>query len=304
MATLKGQNFRICTWDATASKYKVIGMATSCTVTLTNNTDDASTKDDVGLAAKPTTVSKAWSVSCDSLNVADAAAMLTAIKAMTPLTLMWDETSTTDNQTRSKAAFARKGSAYMNDITFAWNNRENSTKSLQFTGSGLLETIGSSEATEVISLGSYTKGQYVRLFLGSDNTATPAKVIAAARQLQLHVSLTMENATTKDTTGDWETQEPTGLSYDISTTALVRSGDTITSSVAAQALADVETIYESGDPVKFQIASVSGANQRTKGTVIVSGSVVLSQLAINAANRSDADYTATLNGYGEYTVSA
>lgn len=304
MATLKGQNFRICTLDPTAAKYKVIGMATSCTVTLTNNTEDASTKDDVGLAAKPTTVSKAWSVSCDSLNVADAAAMLTAIKAMTPLTLMWDETSTTDNQTRAKAAYARKGSAYLNDITFSWNNRENSTKSLQFTGTGALETIGTSEATEVIPLGSYTKGQYVRLFLGSDNSATPAKVIAAARQLQLHVSLTMENSTTKDTTGDWETQEPTGLSYDISTTALVRSGDTITSSVAAQALADVENIYESGDPVKFQIASVSGANQRTKGTVIIAGSVVLTQLAINAANRSDADYTATLNGYGEYSVAA
>lgn len=304
MATLKGQNFRISIWDATASKYKVIGMSATATVTLTNNTDDASTKDDVGLASKPTTVSKAWSVSCDSLNVADAAALLTAIKAMTPLTLMWDETSTTDNQTRSKAAFARKGSAYMNDITFSWNNRENSTKSLQFTGTGPLETIGTSEANEVIPLGSYTKGQYVRLFLGSDNTATPAKVIAAARQLQLHVSLTMENATTKDTTGDYEIQEPTGLSYDISTTALVRSGETITSSVAAQALADVESIYESGDPVKFQIASVSGANQRTKGTVIVSGSVVLSQLAINAANRTDSDYTATLNGYGEFTVSA
>ena len=129
-------------------------------------------------------------------------------------------------------------------------------------------------------------------------------MIAAARQLQFHVSLTMENATTKDTTGDWETQEPTGLSYDISTTALVRSGDTITSSVAAQALADVESIYESGTPVKFQIANASGANQRTKGTVIIAGSVVLTQLAINAANRSDADYTATLNGYGEYSVSA
>lgn len=304
MATLKGQNFRICIWDATAAKYKVIGMSTTATVTLTNNTDDASTKDDVGLASKPTTVSKAWSVSCDSLNVADAAAMLTAIKAMTPLTLMWDETSTTDNQTRAKAAYARKGSAYLNDITFSWNNRENSTKSLQFTGTGALETIGTSEATEVIPLGSYTKGQYVRLYLGSDNTATPASVIAAARQLQFHVSLTMENATTKDTTGDWETQEPTGLSYDISTTALVRSGDTITSSVAAQALADVESIYESGTPVKFQIANASGANQRTKGTVIIAGSVVLTQLAINAANRSDADYTATLNGYGEYSVSA
>ena len=75
MATLKGQNFRICIWDATAAKYKVIGMSTTATVTLKNNTDDASTKDDVGLASKPTTVSKAWSVSCDSLNVAAASAV-------------------------------------------------------------------------------------------------------------------------------------------------------------------------------------------------------------------------------------
>ena len=45
MATLKGQNFRICIFDSTAEKYKVIGMATGCTVTLNNNTDDASHKD-------------------------------------------------------------------------------------------------------------------------------------------------------------------------------------------------------------------------------------------------------------------
>ena len=44
---LKGQNFRILTFDSTASKFKCVGMATNCTVTLTNNTDDASTKDDV-----------------------------------------------------------------------------------------------------------------------------------------------------------------------------------------------------------------------------------------------------------------
>ena len=35
MGTLKGQNFRICTYDTTAAKYKVVGMATNCTVTLT-----------------------------------------------------------------------------------------------------------------------------------------------------------------------------------------------------------------------------------------------------------------------------
>lgn len=304
MGTLKGQNFRICVYDTTAAKYKVIGMATGCTVNLTNNTDNGTHKDIVGAADMPVTVSKGWSVSCDSLNVADAAAMLTAIKSMTPMTLMWDETSTTDNQTREKATFARKGSAYLNDVTFNFNDRENSTKSLQFTGSGPLQSVGSSEATEVIALGSYTKGQFVRLFLGSDNTAAPSTVIGAAKTLSLHVSLQMESSTTKDTAGDFDVQEPVGLSYDITTGALVRSGETITSAVGAKGLTDLETIYEAGTPVKWKIANVGGDNNRTASSTIVSGSVVLTQLAINGPNRQNADYTATLNGYGEYTVAA
>ena len=304
MATLKGQNFRICIFDTTASKYKVIGMATGCTVTLTNNTEDSSHKDIVGAAAMPVTISKSWSVSCDSLNVADAAAMLTAIKSMQPMTLMWDETSTSDNQTRAKATFARKGSAYLNDVTFNFNDRENSTKSLQFQGSGPLQTVAASEATQVIPLGSYTKGQFVRLFLSSDNSAEPLTVIGAAKSLSLHVSLTMESSVTKDTVGDYDIQEPTALSYDISTGALVRSGETITSAVGAKGLADLETIHEAGTPVKWKIANVGGDNNRTASSTIVSGSVVLTQLAINGPNRQNADYTATLNGYGDYTVAA
>ena len=304
MATLKGQNFRICIYDSTAAKYKVIGMATGCTVTLTNNTESSATKDDVGMADKPVTTSKGWQVSCDSLNVADAAVMLTAIKSMTPMTLMWDETATTDNQTRSKATFARKGSAYLSDVTFNFNDRENSTKQLQFTGSGPLQAVGASEATEVIPLGSYTKGQYVRLFLSDNNSDTPTAVIAAAKSLSLHVSLTMESSVTKDTVGDYDIQEPTALSYDISTSALVRSGDTITSAVLGQDLEAIEEIYEAGTPVKWKIANVGGDNNRTASSTIVSGSVVLTQLTLNGPNRQNADYTAQLNGYGEYTVAA
>ena len=304
MGTLKGQNFRICIFDSTAEKYKVIGMATGCTVTLTNNTDDASHKDIVGAASMPTVTSKSWQVSCDSLNVADAAAMLTAIKSMQPMTLMWDETSTTDNQTRAKATFARKGSAYLNDVTFNFNDRENSTKSLQFQGSGPLQTVAASEATQIIPLGSYTKGQYVRLFLSSDNTAAPSTVIAAAKSLSLHVSLTLEDATTKDTAGDWQIQEPTALSYDISTGALMRSGETITSQVGAKSLADLESIHEAGTPVKWKISNVGGDNNRTASSTIVSGSVILTQLTLNGPNRQNADYTANFNGYGDYTVAA
>lgn len=309
MATLKGQNLRILAVGLDGSSWACIGMATNCTITLTNNTDDASAKDDVALAAKPQVVSKAWSVQVDSLNVLNAAAMLTAIKSMQKVDIMWDEVGTSDNQTpvsgSGAAAYARKGQAYLSDLTISFNDRENAAKNLQFIGASPLEVVPSTGMYyEVLEPGSYTKGQFVRLFLGSDNTTTPAKVIAFAKQLQLHVSLQMEDATTKDTEGNWQIQEPTGLSYDITSNALVRGGDTIASQVQAQGLGEIEAVFESGTPVKFQIANVSGTNNRTKGAVIVSGSVIVSQLTINAQNRQNATYNTTLNGYGEYTVGA
>lgn len=303
MATLKGSNFRIYVFDGDDAK--VVGMATSCTVTLTNNTSNAETKDDVGMSSKPTVDSQSWQVQVESLNVSDVGAMLTAIKNMTPFTLMWDESVTTDNQTLkayTDTPFARKGQAYLTDATFNFNDRENASKSLTFMGSGALEKLASTPDDATVAAGSYTKGQFVRLFLGSDNTTNPTKPIASAKQLSVHVSLSVENATTKDTPGSWQIQEPTGLSYDISTTALMRSGETITSSVAAQAMADLEDIYEAASPVKFQIANSSGDNQRTKGTVIMSGSVIITSLTLNGPNRQNADYSAALAGYGEYTV--
>lgn len=309
MTTLKGQNLRILAVGLDGSSWACIGMATNCVITLTNNTEDASTKDDVGLASKPEVVSKAWSVQVDSLNVLNAAAMLTAIKSMRKVEIMWDEVGTADNQTpvtgSGVAAYARKGLAYLSDLTLSFNDRENSAKNLQFTGASPLEAVPSTGMTyEVLDPGSYTKGQFVRLFLGSDNTATPSRVIAFSKQLQVHISLQMEDATTKDTEGNWQIQEPTGLSYDITSNALVRGGDAISSQVQAQGLSEVEAIFEAGTPVKFQIANVSGANNRTKGAVIMSGSVIVSQLEIQAQNRTTAQYNTTLNGYGEYVVGA
>ena len=303
MATLKGQNLRIAIVNSDG-EFSVVAMSTNCTVTLTNNTESASTKNDVGLSDKPTTVSKSWSLQCDSLDVTNAAALLTAIKNMQPLEVAWDETSTSDNYTALQAAFARKGQAYFNDISFNFNNRENSAKNIQMSGTGELSTVASGDIFVDPETDTYTKGQFVRLFLGSDNTTAPTTVIAAAKTLTLHVSVTLEDASTKDTTGDWQVMEPTAISYDISTGALVRSNDTITSQVGGKALADIETIYENGTPVKWKIANVSGDNNRTASSTIVSGSVVLTQLTINGPNRQNADYTAQLQGYGPYTVAA
>ena len=303
MSTLRGKNFRILSYDSTAQKYKVIGMSTNCSITYTSNTENAAHKDIVGLAQVPTVVSQSCSISVDSLSVADVAAMLTAIKSLTPFTLVWDETSTTDNQTALGAAFARTGQFFLNDCTFQFDNRANSTKQLQFTSTGAVTTLDSAVTVETIATGAFTKGQNVRLFLSSDNTATPAKVIAAAKTLSLHVSLTLEDATTKDTDGNWTVQEATELAWDISTSALIRSNDTITSAVQAQGLSELETIKEAGNPVKVKIANTSGANNRTAGAAIVSGSVIISQLTLNGP-LGTADYTANLNGYGDYTVAA
>ena len=299
---LKGQNFRIMLFDSTAEKFKVVGMATSCTVTLTSNTDESSTKDDVGMASKPTVTSKTWSVQVESLNVSDAVAMLTAIKSLTPFTLLWDETDTTDNQTAEGATYARTGQAFLNDVVFSYNDRENSTKSLQFTGTSPIEDLDEAPDVVAVSAGSYTKGQFVRLFLSADNTAAPVAVIASAKQLSLHVSMTLESATTKDTDGDWDIQEPTALNYDITTSALLKGNDDITSAVGAKTVADLEEIFEDSNPVKWLIANVSGDNQRTKGSVIASGSVIIASLTLNGPNRANADYTANLTGYGAYNV--
>lgn len=303
MTTLKGQNIRVLLQEGT--KFKVVGKSTNCTVTLTGNSDDASTKDDTGMASKPEITSKSWSVQVESLDVIDTAAVLNAIKNLTPFTLIWDETATADNQTAQAAAYSRKGKAYLNDVTFSWNDRENSTKQLQFTGSGALEKVSTAPTMQIVTVdGAYTKGQFVRLFLGSDNSAVPSRIVAGAKSLSLHVSMSLEDATTKDTTGDWQVQEPTALSFDISSNALVRSGDTITSTVQGQDFASIEDIYEASTPVRFQIANVSGANNRTKGAIICSGSVVITQLTLNAPNRQNATYDTQLTGYGIYTVAA
>lgn len=299
---LKGQNFRILTLDSTSNKFRCLGMSTSCTVNLTANTDDASTKDNVGGAANPEVTSNSWSVQVESLNVVDIGALLTAIKTMTPFTLMWDETATTDNQSIEGATYARKGSAFLNDLTCIFNDRENSTKSLQFTGSGALEKLATTPSSEAVAAGSYTKGQFVRLFLS--DTSNPALVLAGAKTLQLHVSMSLEDATTKDTPGTWQVQEPTGLSYDISTNALVASNETITSSVGGQTLGTLMDFYESSTLLYWQIANVSGDNQRTKGSVIVSGQARIGSIAVNAANRQVATYDTQLSGYGDYTVGA
>lgn len=303
MATLKGQNLRIIlTQVGSHATKQVVAMSTNCTINLTNNTESGTTKDDTGMADKPITVSKGWSVQVESFSMVDLRGLLFAAAGNYKYELIWDEVSETDNQTPLGESFARTGLAFITDLTLNFDDRTNSAKNITFTGTGAITTLDSAADIAVISSGSFTKGQFVRLFLSNNNTDAAAAVIAAAKQLQFHVSVGVENATTKDTEGEWIVNEPVSLTYDITSNALVRSGDTITSAVTGRDMNDIEEIYELGTPVKFDIANVSGANQRTKGASIVSGSVVLTQLQIQGPNRQTATYNATMVGYGAYSI--
>lgn len=298
MATLKGQNFRILIIDDNV--LRVIGMSTSCTITLTNNTEDATHKDVVGNATRQETTSQTWSVQVESLDVTDTAAMLTAAKTFKKFTLWWDETHSADNQIILESSFARKGQAYLNDATFTFDDRTNSTKQLQFSGCSPIEpVVGESQSQVLEQLAGFTKGQFVRLFIGVAAIQLP---IASAKQLSLHFSAQLEDATTKDTEGLFQVQEPVSYSYDISTTALMRSGETITSQVGAQTVADIEEFYQDAAIIIWEIANMGGANQRTKQSVICSGTAIPTTLTLNGPNRQNADYTAQFAGQGEIVV--
>ena len=305
MATLYGQNFRVVLKDG--DTWKVVAKATSCTINLVGNSESTLTKDDGGFSDAPTIISKSWNVSVDSLDVTDMGTVLHAIALQTKFTLLWDETLTTNNQILQHAAFYRMGEAYMSDATFTFNNRENATKQVQFTGTSEITKPAPAadipKTTVIPNVHTFTKGQYARLFIMEDNEGTTSyKPLAAAMTFSFHVSLTLEDASTKDTEGDWVIQEPTGFSYDLSATALLRSGETITSTIPAHTPNAILTYYEASLPVQFRICNATGTNNRGMGSLIVRGQAIITNMTLNGVNRQKADYNLTMQGVGMYST--
>lgn len=302
MANLKGQNFRILT-IGNDGKLRVVGMATNCTVNLVNNTEDATHKDVAGNATRSQVTSQTWNVQVESLDVTDAAAMLAAAKTFRKFTLWWDETSTADNQTiinSTEFTIGRKGEAYLNDATFTFDDRTNSSKQLQFQGASPIESImGQHDEQAIVTPAGFTKGQFVRLLVGTVGSVAP---IASAKQLSLHFSAQMEDATTKDTPGMFQVQVPVSYSVDISTTALMRSDETITSQVAARTVVEIEALHQAAQDIAWEIANMGGDNQRTKLSILCSGAGTFTNLTLNGPNRQNADYTAQIVLQGELSV--
>jgi len=140
MATIKGQNLRVMVGG------KCIAMSTSCQFHVSAQLEDSSTKDSTGDWQEQEVVGLSWDAQTDSLiTLTDNGTngelpqdLLSLIINKTLVTLTFDQTSGTNNRTAQNAAIKRSGSAYVTDVSISAQNRQNSTISVQFQGTGPL----------------------------------------------------------------------------------------------------------------------------------------------------------------------
>ena len=140
MATIKGQNLRVMVGG------KCIAMATSCTFHISAQVESASTKDDANDFEVNEVTGLSWDAQTDSLvTLADNGVngelptdLMSLIINKTKVTLTFDQTAGANNRVGQNSVIKRSGDAYLTDYSISAQNRQNSTLSCQFTGTGPL----------------------------------------------------------------------------------------------------------------------------------------------------------------------
>jgi hypothetical protein len=134
------------------------------------------------------------------------------------------------------------------------------------------------------------KGQNLRVLVGG-------KCIAMATSCTFHVAAQMEDSSTKDDTGNWQSQEVTGLSWDASTDSLVTLTDNGSNGELPQ---DIFTAMIAMTPVTLTFDTTAGTNNRVaqNGALKKSGQAYISDISITAANRANSTMTVQFQGNG------
>lgn len=134
------------------------------------------------------------------------------------------------------------------------------------------------------------KGQNLRVMVGG-------KCIAMATSCTFHVAAQMEDSSTKDDTGNWQSQEVTGLSWDASTDSLVTLTDNGSNGELPQ---DIFTAMIAMTPVTLTFDTTAGTNNRVanNGALKKSGQAYISDISITAANRANSTMTVQFQGNG------
>ena len=140
MGTIKGQNLRVMVGG------KCIAMATSCTFHVSAQLQDSSTKDSVGDFQEQEVTGLSWDAQTESfVTLEDNGSngelpqdLLSLMINKTKVTLTFDQTAGANNRVGQNSAIKKTGEAYINDVNITAQNRQNSTISVQFSGTGPL----------------------------------------------------------------------------------------------------------------------------------------------------------------------
>jgi len=125
---------------------KCIAMATSCTFHVSAQLQDSSTKDSVGDFQEQEVTGLSWDAQTESLVTLEDNGtngelpqdLLSLMINKTKVTLTFDQTAGANNRVGQNSAIKKTGEAYINDINITAQNRQNSTISVQFSGTGPL----------------------------------------------------------------------------------------------------------------------------------------------------------------------
>ena len=123
------------------------------------------------------------------------------------------------------------------------------------------------------------------------------KCIAMATSCQFHISAQMEDASTKDSVGDFQEQEVTGLSWDAQTDSLVTLEDNGTNGELPQ---DILSLIINKTKVTLTFDQTAGANNRVGQNSVIkkTGEAYVSDVQITAQNRQNSTMTVQFQGTG------
>ena len=137
---------------------------------------------------------------------------------------------------------------------------------------------------------SIIKGQNLRIMVGG-------KCIAMATSCQLHISAQMEDSSTKDDAGNWQTQEVVGLSWDVQTDSLITLVDNGSN---GELPTDLLSLIISQTKVTLTFDQTTGTNNRVGQNAAIkrTGYAYLTDYNLVAQNRTAAKLTCQFQGDG------
>lgn len=129
------------------------------------------------------------------------------------------------------------------------------------------------------------------------------KCIAMATNCTFHISAQLEDSSTKDSTGDWQEQEVTGLSWDAQCDALVTLTDNGTNGELAT---DLMSLMIAKTLVTLTFDQTAGTNNRTgqNSAIKRTGTAYINDIQISAQNRANSTFSVQFSGTGALSTEA